>query len=128
MACDNRCEIVIWEATNPLLVKEVASPNVDMDDAQLLAVATEQIIKENTSRTAVGCPSGCECMPVGEPERVWRGDRFIKTVITGTSTDGKEWKAEFLFKLNLTKIRYAGECVPMHEHIEPIHVDFEPMP
>ncbi len=64
MTCDNRCEIVIWEASNPHLVKEVAPPNVSIDDAKLLAMATEQIIKENTSRTAVGCASGCECMQV----------------------------------------------------------------
>ena len=128
MICDSRCEIVMWEASNPHLVKEVASPNVSMDHARRLVMATEQIIKENTSRTAVGCASGCECVPVGEPERVWRGDRYRKTVITGTSTDGKEWKAVFLFKLNLTKIRYAGECVPMPEYIEPIHVEIEPMP
>ena len=128
MICNNQCEIVIWEASNPHLIKEVASPNVNMDDARLLDMATEQIIKENTRKTASGCASGCECMPVGEPKRVWHGDRYIKTVITGTSTDGKEWEAMFLFKLNLRKIRYAGECVPMQEYIEPIHVEIEPMP
>ena len=128
MTCDSRCEIVIWEASNPYLIKEVASPNVSIDDEQLLSMATEQVITENTTRTAVGCTSGCECVRVGEPERVWSGDRFRKTVITGRSPDGREWKAEFLFKLNLTKIRYSGECVPVQEFIEPIHVEIEPMP
>ena len=128
MTCDNRCEIVEWRASNPYLVQEVASPNVSMDGAKLLAMATDQIIKENTISTATGCSSGCECIRAGDPERVWSGDRYRKTVITGTSSDGSEWKAEFLFKLNLTKIRYSGECVPIHQHIEPIHFDIEPIP
>ncbi|MBW1726926.1 MAG: hypothetical protein JRF31_08670 [Deltaproteobacteria bacterium] len=128
MTCDNRCEIVEWKASNPHLVQEVASPNVTIDGARLLAMATDQIIKENTISTATGCSSGCECIPIGDPERVWSGDRYRKTVITGKSSDGGEWKAEFLFKLNLTKFRYSGECVPIQQHIEPIHVDIEPMP
>ena len=61
MTCDSRCEIVIWEASNPHLVKEVASSNVNIEEEQLLLMATEQVIKENTTRTAVGCASGCEC-------------------------------------------------------------------
>ncbi|MGB2928792.1 MAG: hypothetical protein WBB70_07765 [Desulfobacterales bacterium] len=128
MRCDNRCEIVEWKASNPHLVQEIASPNVSMDDARLLAMAKDQIIKENTISTATGCSSGCECIRTGDPERVWSGDRYRKTVITGKSPDGSEWKAEFLFKLNLTKIRYSGECVPVDQHIEPIHVEIEPMP
>jgi hypothetical protein len=128
MTCDNKCEIVEWKASNPHLVQEVASPNVNMDGARLLAMATDQIIKENTISTATGCSSGCECIRIGDPERVWSGDRYRKTVITGKSSDGNEWKAEFLFKLNLTKFRYSGECVPIQQHIEPIHVDIEPMP
>jgi hypothetical protein len=128
MTCDNKCEIVEWKASNPHLVQEVASANVTIDGAQLLAMATDQIIKENTTMTAIGCSSGCECIRTGDPERVWKGDRYRKTVITGKASDGSEWKAEFLFKLNLTKIRYSGECVPIQQHIEPIHVDIEPMP
>ena len=128
MRCDNRCEIVEWKASNPHLVQEVASPNVSMDGAKLLSMATDQIIKENTIKTATGCSSGCECIRTGDPERVWSGDRYRKTVITGKSSDGSEWIAEFLFKLNLTKIRYSGECVPVDQHIEPIHVEIEPMP
>ena len=128
MICDNRCEIVEWKASNPHLVQEVASPNVSMDDARLLAMAKEQIIKENSNRKAMGCSSGCECMRTGDPERIWSGDRYRKTVITGTTSDGSEWRAEFLFKLNLTKIRYSGECVPVDQHIEPIHIEIEPMP
>ena len=128
MTCGNKCEIVEWRASNPLLVKDVASPNVSIHDAELLALATEQLIKENTTTTVVGCPSGCECVPVGQPKRVWRGDRYKKIKITGTAPDGSEWTAEFLFKLNLTKIRYEGECVPVEQHIEPIHVEIEPMP
>jgi hypothetical protein len=128
MTCDNRCEIVEWKASNSHLVQEVASPNVSMDSDKLLAMAKDQIIKENTISTATGCSSGCECIHTGDPKRVWSGDRYRKTVITGTSSDGHEWKAEFLFKLNLTKIRYSGECVPIQQHIEPIHVEIEPMP
>ena len=128
MICNNKCEIVEWKASNPHLIQEVASPNVSMDGAKLLAMATDQLIKENTTTTATGCSSGCECLPTGDPERVWSGDRYRKTVIAGKSSDGSEWKAEFLFKLNLTKIRYYGECVPIHQHIEPIHVEIEPMP
>jgi len=128
MICDNRCEIVEWKASNPHLVQEIASPNVSMDGARLLTMAKEQIIKENSSRTGMGCSSGCECIRTGGPERVWSGDRYRKTVITGTTSDGSEWKAEFLFKLNLTKIRYSGECVPVDQHIEPIHIEIEPMP
>jgi len=128
MICNNKCEIVEWKASNPHLIQEVASPNVSMDGARLLGMATDQLIKENTTTTATGCSSGCECIRTGDPERVWSGDRYRKTVITGKSSDGSEWKAEFLFKLNLTKIRYSGECVPIHQHIEPIHVDIEPMP
>lgn len=128
MRCDNRCEIVEWKASNPHLVQEIASPNVSMDGARLLVMATDQIIKENTISTATGCSSGCECIRTGDPEHVWSGDRYRKTVITGKSSDGSEWKAEFLFKLNLTKIRYSGECVPIQQHIEPIHVEIEPMP
>jgi len=128
MTCDNKCEIVEWKASNLHLVQEVASPNVSMDNAKLLGMAKDQIIKENTIRTATGCYSGCECIPTDDPEQVWSGDRYRKTVITGKSSDGSEWKAEFLFKLNLRKIRYSGECVPIHQHIEPIHVEIEPMP
>ena len=128
MICDSKCEIVEWKASNPHLVQEVASPNVNMDSARLLAMAKEQIVKENSKRTAMGCSSGCECIRTGGPERLWSGDRYRKTVITGTTSDGSEWKAEFLFKLNLTKIRYSGECVPVDQHIEPIHVEIEPMP
>jgi hypothetical protein len=128
MICDNRCEIVEWKASNAHLVQEIASSNVSRDGARLLAMAEEQIIKENSKRKAIGCPSGCECMRTGDPERIWSGDRYRKTVITGTTSDGSEWKAEFLFKLNLTKIRYSGECVPIDQHIEPIHVEIEPMP
>jgi hypothetical protein len=128
MICDNRCEIVEWKASNPQLVQEVVSQNVSMSDAQLLAMAKKQIIKENSSRTAIGCLSGCVCMRTGGPEHIWSGDRYRKTVITGTASGGSEWKAEFLFKLNLSKIRYSGECVPIDEHIEPIHVEIEPMP
>ena len=128
MICDNRCEIVEWKASNPDLVQQVASPNVGMDSAKLAKMAAEQIIKENTSRTDIGCSSGCECMRTGDPERVWSGDRYSKTVITGTASDGSEWKAEFLFKLHLAKIRYSGECVPIQQQIEPIHVEIEPMP
>jgi hypothetical protein len=128
MICDNRCEIVEWKASNPHLVQEIASPNVNMDDARLLTMAKEKIVKENSNRTSMGCSSGCECIRTGDPERLWSGDRYRKTVITGTSSDGSEWKAEFLFKLNLTKIRYSGECVPVDQHIEPIHVEIEPMP
>ena len=128
MTCDNRCEIVEWKASNPHLVQEVASPNVSMDSDKLLAMAKDQIIKENTISTATGCSSGCECIRTGDPKRVWSGDRYRKTVITGTSSGRGEWKAEFLFKLHLTKIRYSGECVPIHQHIEPIHVEIEPMP
>ncbi|MBW2014673.1 MAG: hypothetical protein JRI69_12950 [Deltaproteobacteria bacterium] len=128
MICDNRCEIVEWKASNPHLVQEVASPNVNMDDARLLTMAKEKIVKENSNRTSMGCSSGCECIRTGDPERLWSGDRYRKTVITGTTSDGSEWKAEFLFKLNLTKIRYSGECVPVDQHIEPIHVEVEPMP
>ncbi|MBW1727958.1 MAG: hypothetical protein JRJ62_10345 [Deltaproteobacteria bacterium] len=128
MICDNRCEIVEWKASNPHLVQEVASPNVNMDDARLLTMAKEKIVKENSNRTSMGCSSGCECIRTGDPKRLWSGDRYRKTVITGTTSDGSEWKAEFLFKLNLTKIRYSGECVPVDQHIEPIHVEVEPMP
>jgi hypothetical protein len=128
MTCDNRCEIVEWKASNPHLIQEVVSPNVSMDGAKLLAMATEQIIKENNSTRGSGCSSGCECIRTGDPKRVWSGDRYRKTVITGTSSGGGEWKAEFLFKLNLTKIRCSGECVPIQQHIEPIHVEIEPMP
>jgi len=128
MTCDNRCEIVEWKVSNPYLIQEVVSPNVSMDDAKLLAMATDQIMKENTISAATGCSSGCECIRTGDPERVWSGDRYRKTVITGESSDGSEWRAEFLFKLNLTKIRYSGECVPVDQHIEPIHVEIEPMP
>lgn len=128
MICDNKCEIVEWKASNPHLVQEVASPNVNMDDARLLTMAKEKIVKENSSRTSMGCSSGCECIRTGDPERLWNGDRYRKTVITGTTSDGSEWKAEFLFKLNLTKIRYSGECVPIDQYIEPIHVEIEPMP
>jgi hypothetical protein len=128
MTCNNRCEIVEWKASNPYLIQEVVSPNVSMDGAKLLAIATDQIIKENTITTTTGCSSGCECIRIGDPERVWSGDRYRKTSITGTSSDRSEWKAEFLFKLNLTKIRYSGECVPIHQHIEPIYVEIEPMP
>jgi hypothetical protein len=91
-------------------------------------MANDQIVKENTISTATGCSSGCECIRTGDPKRVWSGDRYRKIVITGTSSDGREWRAEFLFKLNLTKIRYSGECVPIQQHIEPIHVEIEPMP
>jgi hypothetical protein len=128
MKCDSICAIVEWTASNPHLVEEVASSNINIDGARLLEMATEQIIKENTSRTEIGCSSGCECMRTGAPERVWNGDRYRKTAITGTASDGSEWKAEFLFKVHLTKIRYAGECVPIQQHIEPIHVEIEPMP
>ena len=128
MRCNNRCEIVEWKASNPHLVQEIASPNVSMDGAQLLTMAKEQIIKENSNRTEMGCSSGCECIRTGGPERIWSGDRYRKTVITGRSPDGSEWKAEFLFKLNLTKIRYPGECVPVDQHIEPIHIEIEPIP
>ncbi|MGD2028614.1 MAG: hypothetical protein PVG86_01645 [Desulfobacterales bacterium] len=128
MICDNRCEIVEWKASNAHLVQEIVSPNVSMDDIQLLTMAKEQIIKENSDRKGVGCSSGCECVPIRDPERIWSGDIYRKTVITGTSSDGSEWKAEFLFKLNLTKIRYSGECVPIDQYIEPIHVEIEPMP
>ena len=128
MKCESICEIVEWKASNPDLVQEVASSNINIDDARLLEMATEQIIKENTIRTEIGCSSGCECMRTGDPERVWSGDRYRKTVITGAASDGSEWKAEFLFKVHLTKIRYAGECVPIQQHIEPIHVEIEPMP
>jgi hypothetical protein len=128
MKCDSICAIVEWKASNPHLVQEVASSNINIDGARLLEMATEQIIKENTIRTAIGCSSGCECMRTGDPERVWSGDRYRKTAITGTASDGSEWKAEFLFKVHLTKIRYAGECVPIQQHIEPIHVEIEPMP
>ncbi len=128
MICDNRCEIVEWKASNPHLVQEVASPNVNMDDARLLTMAKEKIVKENSNRTSMGCSSGCECIRTGDPKQLWSGDRYRKTVITGTTSDGSEWKAEFLFKLNLTKIRYSGECVPVDQHIEPIHVEVEPMP
>ena len=128
MKCDSICAIVEWTASNPHLVEEVASSNINIDGARLLEMATEQIIKENTSRTEIGCSSGCECMRTGAPERVWNGDRYRKTAITGTASDGSEWKAEFLFKVHLTKIRYAGECVPIQQHIEPIHVEIAPMP
>ena len=128
MICDNRCEIVEWKASNPHLVQEVASPNVNMDDARLLTMAKEKIVKENSNRTSMRCSSGCECIRTGDPKQLWSGDRYRKTVITGTTSDGSEWKAEFLFKLNLTKIRYSGECVPVDQHIEPIHVEVEPMP
>ena len=128
MKCESICEIVEWEASMPQLLQEVASSKINMDGARLLEMATEQIIKENTIRTAIGCSSGCECMRTGDPERVWSGDRYRKTAITGTASDGSEWKAEFLFKVHLTKIRYAGECVPIQQHIEPIHVEIEPMP
>jgi hypothetical protein len=128
MTCDNRCEIVEWKASNPHLVQEVSSPNTNIDGARLLAMANDQIVKENTISTATGCSSGCECIRTGDPKRVWSGDRYRKIVITGTSSDGREWRAEFLFKLNLTKIRYSGECVPIQQHIEPIHVEIEPMP
>ena len=128
MICNNKCEIVEWKASNPHLVQEVVSSNVSMDDAKLLAMATDQIMKENTISTTTGCSSGCECLRTGDPERVWSGDRYRKTAITGKSSDGSEWKAEFLFKLNLTKIRYSGECVPVDQHIEPIHVEIEPIP
>jgi hypothetical protein len=128
MKCDSICAIVEWKASNPHLVQEVASSNINIDGARLLEMATEQINKENTIRTAIGCSSGCECMRTGDPERVWSGDRYRKTAITGTASDGSEWKAEFLFKVHLTKIRYAGECVPIQQHIEPIHVEIEPMP
>ena len=69
MTCDNKCEIVEWKASNPHLVQEVASPNVTIDGARLLAMATDQIIKENTTITAIGCSSGCECIRTG-----WCGD------------------------------------------------------
>ncbi len=128
MKCESICEIVEWKASNPDLVQEVASSNINIDGARLLEMATEQIIKENTIRTEIGCSSGCECMRTGDPERVWSGDRYRKTAITGTASDGSEWKAEFLFKVYLTKTRYAGECVPIQQHIEPIHVEIEPMP
>ena len=128
MICNNRCEIVEWKASNLQLVQEFVSPNVSMDDIQLLTMAKEQIIKENSNRTEMGCSSGCECIRTGGPERIWSGDRLRKTSITGTSSDGTEWKAEFLFKLTLTKIRYSGECVPIDHYIEPIHVEIEPMP
>ena len=128
MTCDNRCEIVEWKASNPQLVQEVKSPNTNIDSARLLEMAIEQIIKENNSTRSSGCSSGCECIRTGNPNRVWSGDRYRKTVITGTSSDGREWRSEFLFKLHLTKIRYSGECVPIHQHIEPIHVEIEPMP
>ena len=128
MTCDNRCEIVEWKASNPHLVQEVASPNVSMDSDKLLAMAKDQIIKEHTISNATGCFSGCECIRTGDPEQVWSGDRYRKTVITGISSDGREWRSEFLFKLHLTKIRYSGECVPVHQQIEPIHVEIEPMP
>ncbi len=128
MKCESICEIVEWKASNPDLVQEVASSNINIDGARLLEMATEQIIKENTIRTEIGCSSGCECMRTGDPERVWSGDRYRKTVITGAASDGSEWKAEFLFKVHLTKTRYLGECVPIQQHIEPIHVEIEPMP
>ena len=128
MICDNRCEIVEWKASNPHLVQEAESPNVSMDGTRLLTMAKEQMVKENSNRTVKGCSSGCECIGTGDPERVWSGDIYRKTVITGTTSDGSEWKAEFLFKLNLTKIRYSGECVPVDQHIEPIHIEIEPMP
>lgn len=128
MICDNRCEIVEWKASNLQLVQEVVSPNVSMDDIQLLTMAKERIIKENSNRKGMGCSSGCECVPTRDPERIWSGDRLKKTLITGKSSDGTEWKAEFLFKLTLSKIRYSGECVPIDQYIEAIHVDIEPMP
>jgi hypothetical protein len=28
----------------------------------------------------------------------------------------------------MTKIRFSGECVPIDQYIEPIHVEIEPMP
>jgi hypothetical protein len=128
MTCDNKCEIVEWNVSNPQLVEEVTSPNVNIDDIKLLAMATKQIVKENTGRKAIGCASGCECVQVGESERVWGGDIYKKTIITGPAYDGSEWKAEFLFKLYMTKIRFSGECVPIDQYIEPIHVEIEPMP
>lgn len=70
MTCNNKFEIVEWNVSNPQLVEEVTSPNVSIDDTQLLAMATKQIVKENTSRKAIGCASGCECVQIEEPERV----------------------------------------------------------
>ena len=128
MTCNNRCEVVEWHVSNPELVAKVKSPNVSIGDTQLLAMATKQVVKENTSRKADGCASGCECVQVGEPERVWGGDIYKKTIINETAPDGIEWKAEFLFRLQMTKVRFSGECVPIDQHIEPIHVEIEPMP
>ena len=128
MVCNNKCEIAEWNVSNPELVKKVKSPNVSIGDTQLSEMATKQVVKENTSRKAIGCASGCECVQVGEPERVWGGDIYKKTIITGKAPDGSEWKSEFLFKLHMTKFRLPGECVPIDQRIEPIHVEIEPMP
>jgi hypothetical protein len=119
---------VEWHVSNPQLIKEIASPNSGKDDIKLLEIATKQIVKENTSTKTIGCASGCECVQVGEPECVWGGDIYKKTIITGPASDGSEWKAEFLFKLYMKKIRFSGECVPIDQYIEPIHVEIEPMP
>ena len=128
MECNNKCEIVEWNVSNPELVKKVGAPNVSIGDIQLSEMATKQVVKENTSRKAIGCTSGCECVQVGEAERVWGGDIFKKTILNGTAPDGSEWKVEFLFKLYMTKIRFSGECVQIDQHIEPIHVEIETMP
>ena len=44
MTCDNKCEIVEWNVSNPQLVKELTSPNVSIDDIKLLAMATKQFV------------------------------------------------------------------------------------
>lgn len=128
MICNNKCEIVEWNVSHPQLVKAVTSPNVSIDGTKLLAMATKQILKENTSRKAIGCASGCECIQVGESKHAWGGDIYKKTIITGLASDGSEWTAEFLFKLYMKKIRFSGECVPIDQYIEPIHVEIEPIP
>jgi len=44
MTCDNKCETVEWNVSNPQLVEEVTSPNVSIDDIKLLAMATKQFV------------------------------------------------------------------------------------
>ena len=113
MAYNNSCEIVEWQASNPQLIERVKSPNANIDDIRLIEMAKEQVVKENTGRKANGCDSGCKCIQVGNPEHIWSGDVYKKTVITGVAADGIEWKAELLFRLYMTKVRLPGECKPI---------------
>ncbi|MBW1958026.1 MAG: hypothetical protein JRI63_05765 [Deltaproteobacteria bacterium] len=111
MTCNNNCEIVEWNVSNSYLVKEVMSPNVSIDDIKLLAMATKQIVKENTGRKAIGCASGCECVQVGESQRVWGGDIYKKTIGVNSSFPTIEIKINI--KTFLKEARSKANYLPI---------------